>query len=104
MDNQKMLARIQEMEALMDAQAERVAHLKSVLAEFNDKRSAYQTLSAYYDSEQYRHDMAVDRAGQLPHDLKRGVLSEDGLYFLFGDHYQLGIELLETALFLLRNE
>lgn len=39
-------------------------------------------LRAYMESGQWRLDFEADEAGLLPKDLKRGVLSEDGLYDL----------------------
>ena len=39
-------------------------------------------LSAYYISDAWKRDFAADEAGLLPKDLKRGVLSEDGIYNL----------------------
>ena len=42
-------------------------------------------LTEYVDSGQWLADYRLDEAGGLPHDLKRGVLSEDGLYDLFTD-------------------
>ncbi len=39
-------------------------------------------LSEYYSSAAWRRDFAADEAGLLPKDLKRGVLSEDGIYAL----------------------
>ena len=37
------------------------------------------------------------RGGRLPADLKRGVLSEDGIYDLLEDDRALLVRLLETA-------
>ena len=42
-------------------------------------------LKAYYDKD-WRKDFEADEAGKLPQDLKRGVLSEDGLYDLLTDY------------------
>ena len=39
-------------------------------------------LAVYYSSDAWKRDYAADEAGLLPKDLKRGVLSEDGLYNL----------------------
>ena len=39
-------------------------------------------LSEYYGSDAWKRDFAADEAGLLPKDLKRGVLSEDGIYAL----------------------
>ena len=42
-------------------------------------------LSKYYGSELWKQDFAADEAGNLPSDLKRGVLSEDGLWNLLSN-------------------
>ncbi len=39
-------------------------------------------LTAYYTSGEWRADYEADERGELPPDLKRGVLSQDGLYDL----------------------
>jgi hypothetical protein len=43
-------------------------------------------LSKYYSSELWKMDLAADEAGILPPDLKRGVLSEDGIWNLLADY------------------
>ena len=42
-------------------------------------------LIQYYESEQWKIDYSADERGELPADLKRGVLSEDGVYNLLND-------------------
>ena len=42
-------------------------------------------LSGYYVSEVCKQNFVDDEAGLLPEDLKRGVLSEDGLWNLLSD-------------------
>ena len=42
-------------------------------------------LDAYYTSGQWREDYEADERGELPPDLKRGVLSQDALYDLLED-------------------
>ena len=39
-------------------------------------------LEKYYTSDAWKRDFAADEAGLLPMELKRGVLSEDGIYDL----------------------
>ncbi|MBO4689176.1 MAG: GNAT family N-acetyltransferase [Clostridiales bacterium] len=39
-------------------------------------------LEKYYGSAAWKEDFALDEAGELPPDLRRGVLSEDGIYDL----------------------
>ena len=43
-------------------------------------------LSKYYRSELWKQDFAADEAGNLPPNLKRGVLSEDGIWNLLSDY------------------
>ena len=43
-------------------------------------------LSDYYKSQQWKQDFEADENGMLPKDLKRGVLSEDGIYDLIDDY------------------
>ena len=41
-------------------------------------------LDAYYTSGKWREDYEADERGELPPDLKRGVLSQDALYDSLG--------------------
>jgi hypothetical protein len=41
-----------------------------------------QLLDAYYTSGQWKEDYEADERGELPPDMKRGVLSQDALYDL----------------------
>lgn len=41
-----------------------------------------QELTNYYENGQWMADYEADEAGLLPPDLKRGILSEDGIYNL----------------------
>ena len=45
-------------------------------------QEALRILAEYYTSDEWKQDFADDEAGRLPKDLKRGVLSEDGLWKL----------------------
>jgi hypothetical protein len=46
-------------------------------------------LSKYYGSELWKLDLAADEAGKLPPDLKRGVLSEDGIWNLLSEYHEI---------------
>ena len=46
-------------------------------------------LSAYYGSDLWMEDYEADEAGALPEELKRGVLSEDGLYNLLAAYEEV---------------
>ena len=45
-------------------------------------QEAIRILAEYYASNEWKQDFADDEAGLLPKYLKRGVLSEDGLWNL----------------------
>lgn len=81
------IKRIEEMEALYDALLQAVAEIEQGgAAEAVARKAAWQPeidrLAAYYSSEAWKADFAADEAGLLPTGMKRGVLSEDGVYGL----------------------
>ena len=49
-------------------------------------REALRTLSDYMESGLWRLDYERDERGEFPPDLKRGVLSQDGLYDLLAEY------------------
>ena len=49
-------------------------------------REDVRALSAYFEGPLWREDFEADEAGLLPPDLKRGVLSEDGVYDLLSEY------------------
>lgn len=50
-----------------------------------DIKEKIQTLRRYQESGQWLKDYESDERGEFPSDLKRGVLSQDGLYNLLID-------------------
>lgn len=46
-------------------------------------------LEAYYTSEEWKQDFAADETGLLPKNLKRGVLSEDGIFNLLEEYKEV---------------
>ena len=78
MYTEKELDRIRHMERLFDEVSAAHAQGKVCAA----LEPAIRELTAYMDGGQWIRDYAADGRGALPADLKRGVLSEDGLYNL----------------------
>ena len=74
--------RIQEMEERLNRAAEALARLDSALEDLEGLRQDLAALADYYEGPLWREDLAADEAGELPSSLRRGVLSEDGLYDL----------------------
>jgi len=82
----KRIERISHMEGLLDKSEEVVKRLETALEDFAALAPDIAELEAYYTSLQWRKDFEADEAGKLPKDLKRGVLSEDGLWNLLEDY------------------
>lgn len=83
------IARVKKMEQYLDEiLAELCIEEGSVIGISGDVelvRHHIEKLSGYYDSGLWLHDYECDERGELPSDLKRGVLSQDTLYNLLAD-------------------
>ncbi len=55
-------------------------------------RAEAEALAKYYGSEDWQADLADDEAGLLPKNLRRGVLSEDGIYNALEDFEEFSIQ------------
>ena len=84
-DNKKQLARIRLMERHLNRATAAVKRLEAALDKWEDAQEAIAALEEYYGSDLWKQDLADDEAGRLPADLKRGVLSEDGIWNLLTD-------------------
>ena len=76
------IERIKAMEEKFDALAAVVAQLDKAAQAYEQALPLLAQLTDYYSNGQWLADYEADEAGLLPHDLKRGVLSQDGLYDL----------------------
>ncbi len=72
---QEAIDRIQRMEKIFDTLQAGAISDPPVLDE-----ALLKILLDYYTSGQWRKDYELDEKGYLPPDVKRGVLSEDGVY------------------------
>lgn len=75
------IKRIEVMELLFDKTL--LLHEKGDKS--NELSEALTVLKEYYENGQWLHDYELDENGLLPKELKRGVLSQDGLYELIYD-------------------
>ena len=71
--------RVMKMEEIFDSLSAALAEDPDALLEKADMLSA---LSCYYEGGLWLSDFEADERGELPTGLKRGVLSEDGVYNL----------------------
>ena len=70
------IERVRSMETIFDELLQTAAHDRGT----EWFRSRLQKLIDYYESPLWRQDFEMDEQGAFPPDLKRGVLSEDGVY------------------------
>ena len=81
----EQIERIRKMDQLFDLAKEAMEKPMISLETYEKAQKAIAVLSEYYGSKEWKLDYADDEAGLLPKDLKRGVLSEDGLWNLLAD-------------------
>lgn len=85
----EQIERIKQMELRMERAAKAVMELSAALDNYESVQEDIAELDNYYGSEVWKQDYADDEAGRLPADLKRGVLSEDGIWNLLSDAREL---------------
>ncbi len=95
--NEFTLQRIAAMEAAFDRTALAVQMLESALDTYETIKVDIDRLTEYLESGAWREDYEADEAGLVPPDLKRGVLSEDGLYDLLADIVRVNEHLRELT-------
>ena len=70
----------------IQAQIRRIMYYEDMMHQAeNGDLEVLRRLSDYYSSPAWKRDYAADEAGLFPKDLKRGVLSEDGIYDLLNE-------------------
>ena len=88
-DRMEQIERIRQMERRLEMSAKAVMELSAALDKYEAVLKDIKVLDAYYGSDEWKQDFADDEAGLLPKDLKRGVLSEDGIWNLLSDVHEL---------------
>ena len=96
------LIRIREMEQRLTASLEAVRQMEEALDRYEAAQADITILAAYLNSDERHQDLADDERGVLPPDLKRGVLSEDGIWNLLDDNSRLARQMQTLADQLLR--
>ena len=94
---QEQITRIRQMERRLNTALAAVKRLTTALDKWEAAQEAIAALNEYYGSDVWRQDLADDEAGLLPEGLKRGVLSEDGIWNMLSDYRELNDRLQEAA-------
>ena len=82
----KQIERIQEMEVLMDECETGIKDFQKSLRKYSSLQKKIDQLEEYYFSPEWKKDYENDEAGKIPQEIKRGVLSQDGIYDLLSEN------------------
>ena len=88
--------RVKKMEDILHRQLDLMASLRNQLAEVEASQADFEALLAYYQSQAYMEDLALEEKGHF-WGMTRGVLSEDGVYNLLFDRGEVAEMLLEVG-------
>ncbi|MCP1638417.1 DUF4298 domain-containing protein [Streptococcus gallinaceus] len=89
---------IRAFEAILNESTQIIEELERVLDQFEANRSQYQKLKDFYGSEAYFKAVELLNQTDQFSDIPCGVLSEDAVFNLIGDHYASSIRMLELAM------
>ena len=91
----RQVDRIKRMEKCLDESKKAIEKMEKALKEYEKAQGSYKKLCDYYGSAKWLEDYEADEKGKLPKSLKRGVLSEDGVYDLITENHKLTVRLLK---------
>ena len=83
------IERISKYETMKNEAEQAVSAMEKALEDFADAQEKLEALNSYYGSELWREDYEASEAGELPPDLRCGVLSEDGIWNLLERNREL---------------
>ena len=93
----EQIERIKTMEQHLDRASQAVMKLSAALDDYAEVLTSIRELEKYYGSDDWKQDFADDEQGLLPQDLKRGVLSEDGIWNVLTDNRDLNTRMKEIV-------
>lgn len=90
------IQRITRMEEILDTATAMLNDLEQKMEAYEKYQSEIKVLEEYYASHQWKEDFELDEKGGFPADLKRGVLSEDGIYNLLERNREMKLMIRES--------
>ena len=97
MEQKEQTERIRHFETLLDQADQANGILARALEAFEKAEVLCAELDEYLTGEDWKQDYEDDEAGRLPAELKRGVLSEDGIFCVLEERRQLMAQMLELV-------
>ena len=92
----KEYKRISDMEQIFDEVLAAQESLEKAIEDYKNMQGKIRKLEKYYSGKQWKEDYAADERGEIPADVKRGVLSEDGIYNMLERNKEY-LEILERG-------
>jgi len=80
------IERIEQMESILDCLQDAITQANNAISHLRELGSLAMQLDDYYGSPEWLDDLEADEKGLLPEGLKRGVLSEDGIYDVLNEY------------------
>lgn len=87
--NEKRLENIRQMEATANETQQFIKEAEVLLEKWTTLLPRIKKMSDYYGSPTWRDDYDASNNGQVPAEMPHGVLSEDWLYNLLGEHSEI---------------
>ena len=80
------IERIERMENILDSLQDAITRANNAISRLRELGPQAMELNDYYGSPEWFADLKADENGLLPEGLKRGVLSEDGIYDVLNEY------------------
>lgn len=100
----KNVERVMVMEAILHKMNAETKAMSVAVAHYASLQEEYKKLIAYYYSDEITADNEVYRAGQFSENEDAYVLSEDGIYDLISEHFNLAKQMLRLASSMISDE
>ena len=93
----EQLERIQKMEGHLNKYAQVLADAQKALEQLEQSQTEYIQLRDYYTGQDFFDDLEYLNSPEFPENIAFGVLSEDAVYDLMGEHFETAINLLDLS-------
>ena len=93
-----IIHRVEDLEYKFNEVSQALANLNMALDSWADVKDWLDELRQYQDSGQWLKDFEADERGELPKDLKRGVLTEDAIWDLLEAEKKIKERMIELRL------
>ena len=93
----EQLERIQKMEGHLNKYAQVLADAQKALEQLEQSQTEYIQLRDYYTGQNFFDDLEYSNSPEFPENIACGVLSEDAVYDLMGEHFETAINLLDLS-------